>query len=350
MLKAGFDAASFSCKSCGATVWVEGKTPASAAKRTVAPGGRRRASARGRVRRGRGKTPAGRRGRRQEVVEEQEGGRARYERPKSNANLYIAIGGLAVIVIVVVIVILSQKKEPPPVPPAAQAPGAATAPAATPTRTEPPKPAPPVEEPTPAEAPEERPRRPVANPVAEALAEGDKEENPAAARTSRKFGSTGKREKRTPGTSRWDPPATLGHLKSTPADLRQKIDGWVALLLDPQAGRDSLDAKQKLAAVGKPAFPVLVGAMAKIRDTITDNDTIDERLIESSLKLADECLREMDGWLTSKQKAPIRPGTDKKYITYIVRLHYRRWKEKLEAMPEMPGPYDPSVEYKDEEE
>jgi hypothetical protein len=119
-------------------------------------------------------------------------------------------------------------------------------------------------------------------------------------------------------------------------------------MMDPQAGRDSLDAKQKLAAIGKPAFPVILGAMAKVRDKITDKDTIEERLIESSLKLADECLREMDGYLESKMKPPIRPGTDKKYIVYIIRLHYRRWKEALEAMPEMPGPYDPSVEYKEE--
>ena len=85
-----------------------------------------------------------------------------------------------------------------------------------------------------------------------------------------------------------------------------------------------------------------------MRDTIGDTDTIDERLIESSLKLADETLREMDGYLESKMKPVIRPGTDKKYIVYIIRLHYRRWKEKLEMMDTMPGPYDPSVEYKDD--
>jgi hypothetical protein len=164
---------------------------------------------------------------------------------------------------------------------------------------------------------------------------------------AKKFGAA-RKGKRAPGSSRWDAPATLGHLKTTPPSVRKQIDEYVGLMMDPQAGRDSLDAKQKLAAIGKPAFPVILGAMAKVRDTIGDTDTIDERLIESSLKLADECLREMDGYLVSKQKAPIRPGTDKKYIVYIIRLHYRRWKEKLETMPEMPGPYDPSVEYEEE--
>jgi hypothetical protein len=153
-----------------------------------------------------------------------------------------------------------------------------------------------------------------------------------------------KKKKLTRGTSRWDAPATLGHLKSTSPSERKQIDGLVKLLIDPQAGRDSLDAKQKLAAIGKPAFPVILGAMAKVRDTIGDTDTIDERLIESSLKLADECLREIDGYLTAKQKATIRPGTDRKYIVYIIRLHYRRWTEVLQHMADIPGPYDPAAD------
>jgi len=145
--------------------------------------------------------------------------------------------------------------------------------------------------------------------------------------------------KRRPGTGRWDPPATLGHLENTPAEQRKQIDALVKTMLDVQAGRGSLDARQELAAIGKPAFPVILGAMAGIRDKITDNDSMDERLLESSLKLADECLREMDGYLTSKEKQPIRPGTDRKYIQYILRLHYRRWTETLQQMAAMPGPY-----------
>jgi hypothetical protein len=82
--------------------------------------------------------------------------------------------------------------------------------------------------------------------------------------------------------------------------------------------------------------------MAKIRDTITDNDSMEERLIESSIMLADQCLREMDGYLEGHGKQVIRPGTDKKYLSYILRLHYRRWVEVLKDMDEMPGPFDPS--------
>jgi hypothetical protein len=152
------------------------------------------------------------------------------------------------------------------------------------------------------------------------------------------------------GTRRknWAPPADLPHLEDTPADLRKTIDELIALMMDPQAGRDSLDAKQKLVAIGKPAFPRILGAMAKIRDTITDTDSLDERLIESSLKLADGALREMDGYLDSYNKGLIRPGTDKKYIEYILKLHYRRWVRDLSTMSEMPGPYDGSQAYQSE--
>jgi hypothetical protein len=351
-LKAGFEAASFSCKACAATVWVAGKPPAPKVER---PGRRRAAGARRTRGRGRarGAAPAGRRGRRGRREAPDEGGEERrgYERPKSNANLYIAIGGLAVIGIIVIVVIMSGGDKPPAAPPVAQAPtktGTADQPATTPTPSTS-KPATP--EPAKPAVARPEPEKPAAEPkpkVAETpRAEGDKEDNPAAPRSGRSLGGS-TRKKRTPGTSRWDAPATLGHLKSTSPSERTQIDKLVAMLMDPQAGRDSLDAKQKLAAIGKPAFPVILGAMARVRDTIGDTDTIEERLTESSLKLADECLREMDGYLESKMKPVIRPGTDKQYIVYIIRLHYRRWKEKLEMMDTMPGPYDPSVEFKED--
>lgn len=135
--------------------------------------------------------------------------------------------------------------------------------------------------------------------------------------------------KRKPGESRWDPPATLGHRETTPAEQRREIDRLVDVMFDPQAGRESLVAQQKLAALGKPVFPVILGRMAALRDKLTDDDTMEERLAESSLKLADECLRQIDPYLNDKGKAPIRPGTDAKYVRYILRLHYRRWTEAL---------------------
>jgi len=138
--------------------------------------------------------------------------------------------------------------------------------------------------------------------------------------------------------SRWDPPADLAHLDKTPAELRKAIDALIAVMMDPQAGSKSLDAQRKLIAIGKPAFPRVLGAMAAARERLTDQDTVDERLLESSLKLADECLRAMDGYLDAKDKGVIRPGTDKKYVTYILRLHYKRWNEVLKDLDTMPGP------------
>ena len=151
----------------------------------------------------------------------------------------------------------------------------------------------------------------------------------------------GKRKKKSGKlTSRWDPPAELGHLDGTSAEDRKRIDDFITTMCDVDAGRDSLDAKEALIAIGKPAFPRILGAMAKIRDTITDVDSDGERLIESSLKLADECLREMDGWLTAKGKSSLRPGSEALYIAYICRLHYKRWTQKLQHMDEMPGPFE----------
>jgi hypothetical protein len=135
--------------------------------------------------------------------------------------------------------------------------------------------------------------------------------------------------RRAAGTSRWDPPATLGHLASTPAEQRKEIDKLIDILFDPEAGRESLTAREKLAAMGKRVFPVILGRMAKVRDTLTDEDTIEERLVESSLRLADECLREIDPYLNDKHKSVIRPGTDAKYVVYVIRLHYKRWVQVL---------------------
>ena len=85
------------------------------------------------------------------------------------------------------------------------------------------------------------------------------------------------------------------------------------------------DAQTQLAAIGKPAFPVILGAMAKLRDELTDVDSFDERFLESSLMLADETLRRMDGYLDSHDFSTIRPGTDKKYVVWILKWHHKRW-------------------------
>jgi len=350
-LKEGFEAKSFSCKACGATVWVEGKPPA------PAPTARKRPTVRaGRGRRGAGAVAAaagGRaakarrgRGRREAPAEEAEGAEDRqgryHSKPKSSANLIMGIAALALIGGIVVLFVMSGKDKGQPeknTPVAEQPAGEPETPAVPPANMSQPE--------TPAEQPSVpvnvTPEEPGTTP--EQPTESGEEEQPAP--PPRELAGTPKRK---PGTSRFDPPANLGHLETTPPELRKQIDTEVAILLDPQAGREVHEAKAKLAAIGKPAFPVVLGAMATVRDTLTDNDTMEERLIESSLMLADQCLREMDGWLDAKGKQIIRPGTDKKYVQYILRLHYRRWLEVLKDMPEMPGPYDASKEYTGEVE
>lgn len=144
--------------------------------------------------------------------------------------------------------------------------------------------------------------------------------------------------------SKYDPPVTLGHLDTTAPLQRKEIDDLIAVMFDAQAGRRCIEAKARLAAIGKPAFLPVLGRMARVRDTITDDDTMEERLVESSMKLADECLRGMDGYLDEHGKAPIRPGTDREYINYILRIHYRRWMEGMGSPPlkdreTMPGPF-----------
>jgi len=360
-LKAGFAAASFACTGCSATVWVEGK-PAPAAptsKRSGGGGSKRRAGgrsggARGKSRAGAAPTGGRRRGRREpEEDEAGEGRRSRYQQPKNNTNVIIAVAGLLIVVVaVIVILVMSNKKEAPPVPPVAQGNPAATTgdtgdgdsmsatdegadSSATPTSNSNPA----------AGSGGDESAAGTDDGAASNATDGGEEAAPTA---TRKLG--GSSTKRGELRSRYDPPADLGHLEDTPPELRKQIDDLIKNLMDPMAGRDSLEAKDKLVAIGKPAFPVILGQMARIRDTITDVDSQDERDTESSLKLADEALREMDGYLTANNKSTLRPGSHKEYIAYICRLHYKRWMTTLKDMPKMPGPFDPTQEYAAESE
>jgi hypothetical protein len=94
--------------------------------------------------------------------------------------------------------------------------------------------------------------------------------------------------------------------------------------------------------MGKRAFPRVLGAMASIRDRLTDEDTLEERLLESSLYLADMCLRAMDGYLEEHNVQPLRPGTGRKDVEFVCILHFKRWIQVLKDLDEMPGPYDPA--------
>ncbi len=335
-LKEGFTAAGFACKECGATVKVGEEKPASPVSGRSSSRGRPAA----RAGRGRAEKPAAARGRasRREAPAEQEegrGGRAgRYQRAApGGGQKVVVIGGVLALALVLVLFLTMKKKDKETVP--ELAPG-------TPTADQPANPG--------TGTSEKVPPTPVAptpdKPAAADTPSPETPDKPAVAPDKPKIGGEKPREL----VSQYDAPSDLAHLEDTPPELRARIDELIKLVMDHDAGKASLRAKDELILIGKPAFPRMLGAMAKLRDTITDVDSNEERLLESSLKLCDEALREMDGWLNAKNKSVLRPGSEKKYIAYIIRMHYKRWKVDLEKLDKMPGPYDPSAEYVGEAE
>jgi hypothetical protein len=136
----------------------------------------------------------------------------------------------------------------------------------------------------------------------------------------------------------------MPHLDSTPAALRESIDVEIGIMCDPDAGREARIARERLVAIGKPAFPRVLGKAAGLRDGLLDKKelTIDEQILQNhviaSIALCDRALREMDGYLTSKNVMEIKPGHGRRYVRYILGHHYKRWVRKLSKMDTMPGP------------
>ena len=96
-LAAAFDAASFQCKACAATVWVEEK-PAVSSRRTKSGRGRKAGRASGRKAKGGRPAPAPSRARRQRDEDPEDGGerRPRYQRQKSKSGLIVGVVAAAV--------------------------------------------------------------------------------------------------------------------------------------------------------------------------------------------------------------------------------------------------------------
>lgn len=345
-LKQGFEAASFTCNGCSATVWVKNPRspsgPTSKRANRSRTGGRSRRTGRGAGHAGVAKPKArGRSQRREPEAEEEQQGRRRYAKPKDNsATIIMAIVGVIAVGGIIFFVVSKggDKEQTTAQAPTAESGGGETGetPVDAPAGDSSGSGSQPAEKASGGDAGTQK-TAPVKEPETVEI-----KQQATDRKTTKKMG--GSRKGRPKGTSRWAPPADLPHLESTPPEMRKKIDELIKTMMDHDMGRDSILAKEALAAIGKPAFPRVLGAMAAIRDTITDTNSDEEMLIESSLKLADECLRLMDGHLTAKNKAVLRPGNERKYIGYILILHYRRWVETLSKMPEMPGPFDPSQE------
>ncbi len=355
-LAAEFDAASFQCKGCGATVWVKKKPTEvpSARKRRSGGGGRARGGARS-PSAGKGRAGASaKRGhaRQEESVEEERPGRARYQKKKDNTPMII--GGVSVVALAIVgILVMSNKKDEVP---AAKNSGKTM----TGTTVAVDEPADAGADPTAAggAAAAAKTNTGAGATGAAATGTGGATDTGAAKKgtgedvppePTRKLGGGSKRSYKRSKTSKWDAPVDIPHLKETTKEEREEIDTLVTTMMDPDMGIDSMRAKDQLVILDKKAFPRVLAAMARIRDTMTDVDSLEERLIESSLRLGDSCLREMDGFLNHHAKPDLRPGTTKRYTSYILRLHYKRWMKELSKLPKMPGPFDPSTEFDEPE-
>jgi len=375
-VSADADAASFACSACGATVWINGKpkTPAGGRRKTTggraAPKGRGGGKTRGRAGGG-GKAPAAR-GRAAPAAREkgqrrgrspvagftdEEGahhGRA-HRKKEDNSNVIIAVIGLVVIIGLVAFFLMSGD-DPKPTdsnqeqatkktgttdktggagmtdtdgapkdPPADN--GSDTGTAENPTETD-----------------------PGATGAGDAAATDPEKKDPPkklnASKSKYKM-VNGKRVR----VSRYNPPEDLvAHLESTPADKRKEIDDLINTLFDPDAGSDCFRAKKKLIVAGKPAFIPILQRMIVTKKLLKWDRSIEDNQTLSSVRLADETLREMDGWIEAKNVRRIVPGSDERYYDYVLRIYYRRWLTELKDLDTMPGPYDPASEYKGENE
>ncbi|MHC4954628.1 MAG: hypothetical protein ACYTGZ_12150 [Planctomycetota bacterium] len=379
-LKAETDAASFACTACGATVWIDGKpkTPSTGRKRT--PGrkasggraaGRGRAAGKGRAARGGRGAPAAkkvatrghRRGRGREEEPDEEGGRhrgSRYQKKDNSMNVVMAVGGL--VILVGAIAFFAMKDDDKEGTGEQQAGNGAATPGMQDrdpdTNPETGKTDPAKVTTDPGKGGEETTDPKKGGEEADpAKTDGNGEKQPGITKKDPKKltkqptkykidPKTGKRIRK----SRYNPPADLGHLESTSAEDKKKIDELIATLFDPDSGRDGFDAKRKLIATGKPAFCPLLAEMVRTKKKLKWDRSIEDNIQMSSVRLADEVLREMDGWVEAKNIQRIVPGTDEKYFDYVTRMYYKRWLTVLQKLDKMPGPYDPSAEYAGEKD
>jgi len=376
-LKPEFASASFACTACSATVWVDGKPkgPSKSASGTrrkaggsraatggsqAATGGSRAATG-GRKRASRGAAAGGRRRSRrsEEPAEQEEQGRrgSRYQKDNSSQNVVIAVVGLVVIVGLIAFLLMKGGDEDPtktdPKTSATSGANGGSDDSSLEDITDG------TENNDPTDAPDENADdqggtdTPPEDQETAAKTDGNEktEDKPRKAlkKTKTKY-RIDKKTGRKVRISRWNPPEDMGHLKETPADERKVIDDLLTLVFDPLAGKASLSAKQKLAIIGKPAYLPILASIRNAKKTMKWDNQHDDNLLMSSAKLADECLRIMDGYLEANGVGVIRPGTPENFYNFVIRMHYKRWIKTLADLDTMPGPYDPSSEYETENE
>jgi len=130
-----------------------------------------------------------------------------------------------------------------------------------------------------------------------------------------------------PKETAWNAPEGLGHLESTPPELRDSIDARVAELLADDAA-SALRAQMKLVAIGKPAFPVVLQALAEMEPAFHPR--------ASAARRADECLR----WMGGADEPPlIGARTSRATFREVVEAHAARWNGSLSSLDALPGPF-----------
>jgi len=365
-LRAGAEVDAFSCKECGASVKVKqasvpvksGGRPSSAAR----PKGKARGrTAARRAGRGRSAAPASRaKGRaraRPEEAESQEERRPRTryaaQRKKNNQVLIVVSGLMLVVVVVVVAIILTMggkgegqpvAKKPNPGQPGSEA-GLPPDPTVSPN----------AEDLTGA-VPEPPGLKQPGSGAGAGTGAGGVEEPAGGTKKVPPLGKSRGRTKSGKKVRRYHAPTDIPHLDSTAPELRKQIDDMIAVMCDAEAGGDSSVARERLVVIGKAAFPRVLAQMARMRDTISEGENLDwdadhaRNLLMSSVSQCDRALRAMDFHLNSKGVQEIKIGHTRDYVRYICGLHYKRWVNKLSAMDTMPGAYDGSANYDEEED
>ena len=121
------------------------------------------------------------------------------------------------------------------------------------------------------------------------------------------------------------PPADLAHLVDTPESVKEAIDAHVRALCQSEGAEHRDRALRELVAIGRPAFPRILGRMAALCDQVHPDVDEPPAEIASQLARCDLALRGIDKYLDSKGVMTITVGHSRLYVEYICRLHYKRW-------------------------
>ncbi len=126
------------------------------------------------------------------------------------------------------------------------------------------------------------------------------------------------------------------HLSDTPEELRKQIDADVAIIANPDAGRESLVAADRLVKVGRPAIPKVIGVFSRLDFTKYAN-AVEARDACVVADAVDGILREATNWT---RITPLQYNVQAKPSTYkaVIRNWYVWWLNRGFEESEYPKP------------